>query len=364
MENICIYSGNEIDVLTENTSGADKFDKAVSSKVYRLNIKPHRGFIQYLFRGIQLCLKNRYEFIFVGSFSPVLYVAVWLKRIFRIPLVLLYHGFDLERQLQSNTSRATKALQYCDQVITNSGYNFRRYSELFPAANKTKILNPGVDTDVFKPDNNLRLDLDCLKVPFKDSQVILSVGRLVEVKNHEMVLRCLAKVAKRFPDLIYLIAGDGPQFNYLKELTGRLGLHRNVSFLGSVWGRNLVQLYNICDLFVLPSKERKMDNKGKIHAETFGIVFTEANACGKPVIGGNSGGVPEAVVHGETGYLVDPDDAGELARRIVELLTDRKKARKMGEAGRRRAVEELDWRVVVRRFDGMIEEVVQKRQKK
>ena len=358
LKNLCLFSNHRMDVLTGKTEGSESFDQSVPFNIYRKRIKPHLGFIQYLLTGILLCYRNHYGFIFVGSFSSVLYVAAWLKKLFGIPLVLLYHGFDLERQFQANSTRAIKALQYCDLLITNSHFNFKRYSNLFHSGAQTKILNPGVDIDFFKSGNNLRLDLDILKLTFKHSQVILSVGRLVERKNHHMVLRSLAKVLKRLPGVIYLIAGDGPEFDYLQDLTDKLGLRRNVSFLGTVEQSKLVQLYNICDLFVLPSKERKMDDEGRIDAEGFGIVFMEASACAKPVIGGNSGGIPDAIVDGVTGYLVDPHDENELAEKIIELLSNKEKARRMGEAGRKRAVKEFDWTVIAKKFDGYLEKIL------
>ena len=358
LQSLCLFSKHKIDVLTEDTPESVNFDLNVSYNIYRKRVKPHIGFVQYLLAGISLCCRYRYDFIFVGSFTSVFYVAKWLKIIFRIPLVLLYHGFDLERQLQANSTIAIKALRDCDLIITNSHFNHKRYANLFPHADQTKILNPGVNTNVFKPDNNLKLDLNVLKLPFQHSHVILAVGRLVEKKNHDLVLRCLPKVLERFPELLYIIVGDGPESQYLQELSVRLNINKNVLFYGSEVEKNLVSIYNICDIFVLPSKERKMDNQGKIDAETFGIVFMEANACGKPVIGGNSGGIPDAIVNGVTGYLVNPSDENELAEKINELLSDKEKAKRMGEAGRKRAVKEFDWTVVAKRFDGYLSEVV------
>ena len=358
LKSLCLFSNHRIDVLTEKASGSENFYEILPFNIYRKGIKPHLGFVQYLLAGISLCHRNRYDFIFVGSFSSVLYVAAWLKKLFGIPLVLLYHGFDLERQLQANSTKAIKALQYCDLLITNSHYNFRRYSNLFPSATQTKILNPGVDTEYFKPNNNLKVDLDWLKLPFKNKQVILSIGRLVKKKNHDMVLRSLKKVTKQFPEIIYLIVGNGPEHNNLQKLTDRFSLRENVSFFGSMQGSALVDFYNICDIFILPSKERKMDNQGNIDAETFGIVFMEANACGKPVIGGNSGGIPDAIVNGVTGYLVNPSDENELAEKIIELLSNKEKARRMGEAGRKRTVEEFDWTVVAKKFDRYLGQIL------
>jgi len=350
LENICLHSNNRIDVLTESISSSGENGRKRDYAEYRIELKPALGLIQYLLKGVQLCLKNRYDFIFVGSVSPVLYAATWLKRIFGLPLVLLYHGFDLERQLLASPIKAVRALRHCDLLLTNSNFNYERYLDLFPSAGETKVLNPGVDTGFFSPAIGFRNAMD--------APVILSVGRLVEKKNHALVLNALVKVRGRFPNIKYLIAGDGPESESLKDLSKRLGLNGNVLFLGSMRGPKLVQLYNFCDLFILPSKERRMNNNGRIDAETFGIVFLEANACGKPVIGGNSGGIPDAIEDGVTGYLIDPGNEGELAVRIIELLSDKEKAEKMGQAGRERAVAQFDWKKVTNKFDAFLAEVV------
>ena len=106
--------------------------------------------------------------------------------------------------------------------------------------------------------------------------------------------------------------------------------------------------YSSSDIFVMPSKAT-LDN-----FESFGIVFAEAGACGKPVIGGRSGGMSDAIVDGVTGLLVDPGNVEEVAEAILKLLQDRELARQMGERGRRRAVEDLSWERVTERLEQLL----------
>jgi phosphatidylinositol alpha-1,6-mannosyltransferase len=118
------------------------------------------------------------------------------------------------------------------------------------------------------------------------------------------------------------------------------GLRPYVRFLGHVDHSQLPALYCASDLYVMPSYTAEGDT------ETFGISFVEANACGIPAIGGRTGGIADAIVDGETGYLVDPHDVAALAQVIVRLLDDEQLARRLGQQGRERVERELSWRRV------------------
>ena len=163
------------------------------------------------------------------------------------------------------------------------------------------------------------------------------MARLVESKNHEALIRAFAKVVKNIPEALYRIIGEGPMESQLKELVSALGLVDKVIFLGSVPGSELAAYYYSCDVFVMVSKEIK--ERGEV--EGFGIVFLEAAACARPVIGSKGGGIADAVIDGDTGILVDPSNEDEIARAIVRVLQDEELANRLGENGRRRAETEL-----------------------
>jgi phosphatidyl-myo-inositol dimannoside synthase len=124
---------------------------------------------------------------------------------------------------------------------------------------------------------------------------------------------------------------------HLKRLVAEWNLNHIVRFAGFVPDDDLPAYYNLADLYVMPNSEEKGDIEG------FGMVFLEANACGKPVIGGRSGGAAEAVLHGKTGVLVDPYDAGELAAAIQMLTGNRSKMQELGATGLSRARREFSW---------------------
>jgi phosphatidylinositol alpha-1,6-mannosyltransferase len=136
-----------------------------------------------------------------------------------------------------------------------------------------------------------------------------------------------------------LIVGGGPEEERLRNMVRQLELDQHVRFAGSIPNKDTVDYYHASDVFVMPN--RQMPN-GDV--EGFGLVFLEANACGKPVIGGRSGGTVDAIAHGESGYLVDPTSSAEVASRLIELLQDPAKAARLGEGGRLRVHEQFTWR--------------------
>jgi phosphatidylinositol alpha-1,6-mannosyltransferase len=188
----------------------------------------------------------------------------------------------------------------------------------------------------------------------KDRKVILSVSRLVKRKGNENVISALPSVLEKVPQAHYLIAGKGPEEENLKEQVRRMGLSEKVTFAGWVDEAELPEYYAASDLFVMPSFAA---HKGE-NVEGFGIAYLEANACGKPVIGGRTGGVEDAIVHGETGLLVDPLNVADIEKAMTEILGSEKRAKEMGEAGRKRIEREYSWRFVSERILELIERLI------
>jgi glycosyltransferase involved in cell wall biosynthesis len=165
-------------------------------------------------------------------------------------------------------------------------------------------------------------------------QVVLTVARMdasEQYKGHDVVLRALPSVLTCVPNLAYVIVGDGDDRSRIEALTDGLGLRPHVIFTGRVSDAELVALYKRCDVFALPARTVLTDHQTK--GEGFGIVFLEAMAFGKPVIGPNSGAPAEVIRDQHQGLLVNPEDSKEVAGALVELLTNPGKARAMGQAG-------------------------------
>jgi phosphatidyl-myo-inositol dimannoside synthase len=203
----------------------------------------------------------------------------------------------------------------------------------------------GVDAAAFEAAGTDRIAADLVRrYGLEHHRVLLTVARLVPHKGHDVVIRALPRILDRVPDAVYLVVGSGPSDGALRELAGRVGVGDRVRFAGRVPDRELAACYHLCDVFVMPSREVDGDTEG------FGIVFAEAAACGRPAVGGRTGGIGEVVQNGRTGLLVDPTSPEDVARACAALLTNREEASRMGQAGRRRVLEELRYSDIAARI--------------
>ncbi len=167
--------------------------------------------------------------------------------------------------------------------------------------------------------------------------MVLTVARLAsseQYKGHDVILRALPEVLLRVPELVYVVAGEGDDRPRLEALADSLGIKQNVIFTGQVSDSELAALYRRSDIFALPARTQIGRHEAK--GEGFGIVFIEAMAFGKPVVGPDVGAPKEIIHHGRHGLLVNPEDSSAVASALIDLLMDPGKACAMGQAA-------LDW---------------------
>jgi phosphatidylinositol alpha-1,6-mannosyltransferase len=185
----------------------------------------------------------------------------------------------------------------------------------------------------------------------RGKRLLLTVSRLSELyKGHDVVLRSLPLVAARVPDVAYVVVGDGALRPYYEKLAASLGQTHRVVFIGQADQQTVEAWYRACDLLVMVSRDRAVDGGG----EGFGLVYLEANRFGKPVVAGNAGGAPDAVLDGETGILVDPESEMAVSGAIIELLSDPALCARLGRQGQQRALNERGWL----RVAGQVEDVI------
>ena len=286
-------------------------------------------------------MSNRYDVLFLGHFTTTHALgALVLYKLRGIPYVILSHANDLSYSVSTMVDKlvARSLIRNAALMIGNS----RLTAELIHQKGYDKtveVINPGVDTELFHSEVDTTEVLR--KYSLDNHRVLLTVARLVEKKNVDGVLFALPEVIKRVPNVLLLVAGEGEDRKRLEILCDKLELRPHVQFLGFIENNQLPALYCASELFIMVTKD----------IESFGISFLEANACEKPVIASEIAGVTEAVIDSETGLLVDPHDTNAITEAIVCLLTNEKLARRLGENGRRRAVEELSWEKVAERFD-------------
>jgi phosphatidylinositol alpha-1,6-mannosyltransferase len=221
-------------------------------------------------------------------------------------------------------------------VIANGDFAVENLQRIGIERGKIHKITPGLDTNVFfpvKPDAKLR---ERYGISSKDV-VLMTVARLTPRKGHARIIRALAKLRADIPDFKYVIIGQGPIEAELRALAAQLSMMDKIVFAGFVPGGELNRHYNMADLMAMPNTEVAGNIEG------FGMVFLEANAAGKPVIGGRSGGTSAAVADGESGFLVASDTDVELHDALRKLITDRGLRERMGAEGLRRAREQFDW---------------------
>jgi phosphatidylinositol alpha-1,6-mannosyltransferase len=209
-------------------------------------------------------------------------------------------------------------------------------------------LPPGVDSTVFRP--GAGGDEVRRKLGLTDRPVVVCVSRLVPRKGQDVLVRALPLIRQRVPDTALLLVGGGPLAPKLRELAASLGVADDVVMTGSVPWEELPAHHDAGDVFAMPCRSRY----GGLEVEGLGIVFLEASATGKPVVAGRSGGSPDAVRDGETGYVVDGTSVEEVADRVAGLLEDPATAAAMGAAGRAWVERDWQWDVLATRLRGLL----------
>jgi len=180
---------------------------------------------------------------------------------------------------------------------------------------------------------------------------VVCVSRLVRRKGQDTLIRAWEEVRRQVPDAALLIVGAGPREAALHQLVERTGVTASVHFTGPVAQAELPAHYAAGDVFSMPCRTRR----GGLDVEGLGIVYLEASATGLPVVGGDSGGAPDAILEGETGYVVGGRDVRALSDRLIALLQDPAGARAMGEKGRAWVERDWNWDVIANRLRALID---------
>ena len=170
--------------------------------------------------------------------------------------------------------------------------------------------------------------------------MIVSVGRLVHRKGQDTLVEALPEILRSHPDAHLLFVGIGPHLEYIHKRAIQLGVLGSISFVGRVQYSELPRFISVGEIFAMPSRSRLAG----LEVEGLGIVYLEASACQLPVVGGLSGGAPDALLEGETGFAADGLDPSSVARAVITLLDDPHRAKEMGKRGRQWIIEEWDWR--------------------
>jgi phosphatidylinositol alpha-1,6-mannosyltransferase len=332
-------------VLAPSVRGAAEFDRTHDVRVHRRRYLLPLPFPASKLARIALPLASlprilaceRTEILHCAHILTSGIVGLLLRRRRGLPYVVYGYGADIldYRRQPGATRLMRRVFDGADGVVTISDYSVGLLEGLgVPRARIAKVVM-GIDVGRFRPDaNGARVRA---RHGLGARPVVLTVARLVTRKGHDVVIDAVAKVRTAVPGTVYLVVGSGPDGHRLGRIVADRGLGDAVVFAGFVPEAELPEYYAAADCFVLASRQIGTDVEGA------GNVTLEASASGRPVIAGRSGGTDEHLVDGETGYLVDPTDAGEIAARIGSILSDRALAARLGRAGRALVCERFVW---------------------
>ncbi len=256
----------------------------------------------------------------------------------------IVHGAELlvPAAIPGVRARLVEALSEAELLLPVSLFTAARIRALLDRAGATvppiAVLRATVDLDRFRPGAGREEARRRLHIP-EDAPVVLCFGRMVARKGLRRLVAALPSIAETVPDVVLVLAGTGPEERALRRAAARL--RQRVVFTGRVPEEDAPGVYAAADVFALPVADRWFG----LDTEGLGVVLLEASACEVPCVTGRSGGTPEAVVDGVTGFVVDARQEARLTAAIVRLLEDRSLARRMGSAGRRHVRDEFGGRI-------------------
>ena len=346
------YPRNSLIVSTGSSPDSAASDARFPQIVDRIGIRATRlravqGLAAWTWRAGRLARRGQPGFTWCGELKPAGYPARWLQMRRGVPYGVIAYGTELllldakidrsafkrwtARQLLGHAAVVVAISEWtaglARSVLERLGcHQLAAGVQVVPLGTTPEHFRPGVDPRHVRA----RYGLD-------SGRWLLTVARLEWHKGIDTVIKALAAVRAAHPGTRYAVAGVGDRGPQLQQLARDLGLTDAVRFLGTVPDADLPALYNAADLYVGASRRHDL------LAEGFGISLVEASACGLAVVGGRSGGVPDAVREGETGILVNPDDPQAVAAGINALLADAALRQRLGAAGRRAVETFYNW---------------------
>jgi phosphatidyl-myo-inositol dimannoside synthase len=340
-----------VTVYAPKWEGAAKFDARQPFPVVRHPTSLMLPTPAVAARSAAIAREHDCDTVLFGAAAPLGLITPALRRAGITRAVALTHGHEAGWAALPGARMLLHRIGEQVDTVTYLGEYFRTRlaRALSPAAAARMVrLTPGVDMTAFRPGaggQGVRERLSLVGKP-----LVVCVSRMVPRKGQDTLIKAWPQVRAQVGDAMLLLVGDGPYRRDLDRLAARVGVADAVLFTGPVPQAELPSYYDAGDVFAMPCRTRR----GGLDVEGLGIVYLEASAAGLPVIGGDSGGAPDAILDGETGYVVPGQDVAALAARITELLTDPARARAMGEKGLAWVDREWRWELAAARLEAIL----------
>lgn len=355
---VVIYTSNmmspyrKLNVENEEIDGVNvirfKNISTIASRTLRLIITPEM--IPWVKRDVQkFDVAHLHEF---RNFQH--FVIYYYARKEDVPYLVQAHGTlswpgTIEKLKRiGDIALCNRLLRAASKVVASARVEAEQYKERGVAPDKIEIIPNGIDLSEFNtlpPRGTFRKRYGISK----NTKLVLYLGRIIKVKGIDFLIRAFHRLRKKMQDVKLVIVGpDDGYLNVCKRLIEVLGIEQHVLFTGPLYGREKLEAYNDVDVYVLPS----------IY-EIFSITVLEAYACSKPVIATRVGDLPDRVIHGKTGLLVEPSNVEELSEALLYLLTDRKIAEEISYNARRVILPKFSMETVTHKLEKLYEKVVE-----
>lgn len=300
--------------------------------------------------------KEKTEIVWVGEILPIGTAVYLLKKVglIKLPYIVSTHGTDIlsgqKNQWKSFLSK--KILSNAQNITANSQYTKKLLTKLGIDEKKIHVIYPGISVETRLIASREQASNQIINhYNLNNKPILLTVARLVSRKGIDNVIKSLPQVWQKFPDLTYIIAGAGPDKDYLQQLSNQTMeqfKNKNIIFFENPDNELKNILYELSDVFILTGREENGDVEG------FGIVYLEAALYHQPSIAGQLGGASEAVIDGKTGILVDPDNLDQISNTITKLFENKKLRLTLGENAHLRAVQQFTWGQQAKPFSNLL----------
>jgi phosphatidylinositol alpha-1,6-mannosyltransferase len=340
-----------VTVYAPKWQGAAEFDAAQPFPVIRHPTSLMLPVPAVARRAARIARERSIDTVLFGAAAPLGLIAPSLRKAGVTRTVALTHGHEAGWAALPGARGLLRRIGNEVDTLTYLGEYFRTRlaRALTPAAAARMVrLAPGVDVASFRPGAGGAAIRERLRI--QGRPVVVCVSRMVPRKGQDTLIQAWPQVRGGIPGAILLLVGDGPYRQQLERLASRLDIAADVIFTGSVPGPELPSYYDVGDVFAMPCRTRR----GGLDVEGLGIVYLEASATGLPVVGGDSGGAPDAILDGETGYVVPGGNPAAVAKRVTELLKDPAKAKAMGEKGLAWVDREWRWELAAARLESIL----------
>ncbi len=336
------FPSSDVTVLSSTWEGAEQFDQSHDFDVVRANTKVLLPTPETLSLARKIIVAKNVKSVIFGAAAPLALLAKPLRALGVEKIIAFTHGHEAGWAKTPGTKQALKKIGNDVDVLTYlTQYTKQEISKglSINAVASMRQLLPAVDPQFFNPGNQIEGSRLREKVGFANRPTIVSVSRLMARKGHDELIKAMPELKKRIPGIALLIVGEGGYRNNLETLITKLDLELDVYLTGKVPYLELPAWYGAGDVFAMPCRTRKAG----WDVEGLGIVYLEASATGLPVIAGDSGGAPEAVAEGKSGFVVGGTDQEALIEKIELLFADKKLRKEMGEFGRQWILDNWTW---------------------